>query len=128
MDAHEGRVLVRVGEVLIDILVHEGPRVALHPGAHKGGKIQVRLAVELDLVVNHLVDGVGGGAVVRNTVGGEGLAGGVGGGVRGRVAVGAAARVGVAGGNLAEAVDDVVGVYLGVLGDVGCKDSPTYMS
>ena len=53
------RVLVLVDHVLVEALRHQLLGLRLHPGGHERGDVQARVAVEHELVVDHLVGRVG---------------------------------------------------------------------
>lgn len=115
MDGHERRVLIRVGQILGHILRQEGVGLALHVRAHEAGEVEIRPPVQVQLVLEDLADGGGGGAVARDAELGDLLLGDVARRVGGHarddvlgVQVLPPALVGV----VAELLDDGVGVDL----------------
>ena len=59
LDLRGRRVLVLVDHVLVEALGHQLLGLRLHPGRDEGGHVEPRVAVEHQLVVDHLVGHVG---------------------------------------------------------------------
>ncbi|GAA3070789.1 hypothetical protein GCM10020254_13220 [Streptomyces goshikiensis] len=68
------RVLVLVDHVLVEALGHQAAHAVVGPGGAEGGQVLGRVAVEEELVVQELVDHLGGRVVLRHPVLGEDLA------------------------------------------------------
>jgi hypothetical protein len=64
VDGLDGRVFIRIREVLGHVLYHEFVGVGIHIGVDEAGKVEVGFAIEIQLVVDELVDGVRGGAIL----------------------------------------------------------------
>jgi hypothetical protein len=68
MHVHHGRVLIRVSPVLADILNHQLLGLGFHIGADEAGEVQVGPAVQVQLVLEHLVHSIGGSAILRDLI------------------------------------------------------------
>lgn len=55
MDRHQGRVLIRVGQILPNVLDDQLIALGLHKCVYERRQIEVRAAVEVQLVLNDLV-------------------------------------------------------------------------
>lgn len=111
-----GRVLIVVRQVLAHVLDHQPLRIVLEVRVDEAGQVEVGAAVEVQLVLEHLVHGVAGGAVRRDLVLGDVALAGVGGREGGQVLRGlAAGRAGAVAGEaqVLQVLDYVFGVDLG---------------
>ena len=52
------RVLVLVDHVLVEAVTHQLSRLRLHPGRHEGGQVEAGVAVQHQLIGDHLVGDV----------------------------------------------------------------------
>ena len=68
MHVHHRGILVCIAHVLGQVLNHQLLGLFLHVGAHKGGQVEIGLSIQVELVLEHLVHAIGGGAILRDYV------------------------------------------------------------
>jgi hypothetical protein len=113
---HHCRVFISIRHVFGDVFKHELLGVGFHVGAYETGKIEIWSSIEIKLIFEHLVHGIGGCSILWDLELGDlllaGVAGRVGGYVRGTTMCVNVFAAGLAHMKVVKAMDDLVGVDL----------------
>ena len=96
MKGYQGRILVCITHIFRQILYHKGFCFALHVGADEASQVQIGPAIQVQLVLEHLMDSICGSSLLWDLEFGDLLLAGI------------AGRVGCHAGNSTLSVDMVL--------------------